>query len=358
MMVLNTYKSYNYSVPNTCLNISEAGALALIEIEESYNALMNPIIIAEYGIIHEGVIANIFKKLFELIGKIIEKLAGIFKKSSGSSGGGSSSGGSSKSSSSSSSNPATNKNAFPFKANYREFNNYTADRLEKMITKAQDYQLKIDDYISSLENINSKEDINKFFKDHLKIDNVEKVTSEDMNDFCSGIRLNFRRDIVGDDFAEDDKLADHLTKYMGAHVEVEITADNIKQYHSAVKDDDQATIHFTTYFDKLEDSLKKCKNELKTVQSKYETYELKEISKNFDQYAADHNGEVSTSQINADIAKKAMSKALSSIGTMIKYLYEDVCTISGFFIALIKMHHDMTKNICDEAEKRQKGLSI
>ena len=98
--------------------------------------------------------------------------------------------------------------------------------------------------------------------------------------------------------------------------------------------------------------------ELKTVQSKYETYELKEINGNSDQHAADHNGEVSTNTMNADIAKKAIAKALSSISIMIKYLYEDVCTISSYFIAAIDTHHDMTKNICDEAEKRQKGLSI
>ena len=96
MLVLNETVP-EFQLGNNLLNIDEKVSLALYEINEEYNWIIERTnVVLEYGIIHEGVIINIIKALINFFKKVIETLLSIFTGgSSGGGGGGSGGGGSS-----------------------------------------------------------------------------------------------------------------------------------------------------------------------------------------------------------------------------------------------------------------------
>lgn len=121
-MIVFNENIHQFQLGNNFFNIDEDVSLALYELDENYNWIMEKTnIILEYGVIHEGVIHNIIEALANFFKKVIRTLINIFSRNSSSSGGGGG-GGSSKNSSTNNTN-----NVKEIKIKHHKFSNYDSD---------------------------------------------------------------------------------------------------------------------------------------------------------------------------------------------------------------------------------------
>lgn len=148
MLVLNETIS-EFQLGNNLLNIDEKVSLALYEINEEYNWIMEKTnVVLEYGVIHEGVITSIIKALINFFKKVIETLLSIFTGGSSGGGGGGSGGGGggSRSSSSSSDKPKE------IKVKHPDFKNYNRNVVINELTRLMDYLIDIARGVDALKN--------------------------------------------------------------------------------------------------------------------------------------------------------------------------------------------------------------
>ena len=171
MLVLNETIP-EFRLGNNLFNIDEKISLALYEINEGYNWIMERTnVVLEYGVIHEGVITSIIKALINFFKKVIETLLSIFTGGSSGGGGGSSGGGGSRSSSSSSNKPKE------IKVKHPDFKNYNRNVVIKELTELTRYLIGIAHSVDALKNDPSQENIIKIINDiigeHISISNDE-----------------------------------------------------------------------------------------------------------------------------------------------------------------------------------------
>lgn len=158
MLVLNE-TAPEFQLGNNLFNIDENVSLALCELNEEYNWIMERTnVVLEYGVIHEGVITSIIKALINFFKKVIETLLSIFTSggSSGGGGGGSGGGGGFPSS-------PSNDNKKEIKIKHYEYLNYNTKAFDDIIT---DQCMDIVDAVKRIENLKdnaSEEDVKKMF---------------------------------------------------------------------------------------------------------------------------------------------------------------------------------------------------
>ena len=337
MLVLNETVP-EFQLGNNLLNIDEKASLALYEINEEYNRIIERInVVLEYGIIHEGVIINIIKALINFFKKVIETLLSIFTGGSSGGGGGGSGGGGggSRSSSSSSDKPKEIKVKHPDFKNYNR--DVVVDKLTGFIGCFTDiingiYKLKNDpsqeNVIKIINNITGEhisinnDEFEEFIKDKDKVeDAIDNYANKIITDILNGYGIP-----ISNNEMDVDELKNAVFNFMvGDMEEFTYSTSNILKIKSEITADKCARV-------KSEGTIKLFKET-----SKITTDSLERLDQ-------------SLSTSNDDTAK-LISAVIPIFIKAIKKDCDILIILSNTVVRVIETHMNYHKNIVEKLEK-------
>lgn len=337
MLVLNETIS-EFKLGNNLFNIDENISLALCELNEEYNCIMERTnVVLEYGVIHEGVIISIIKALINFFKKVLETLLSIFTGGSSGSGGGSSGGGGggSRSSSSSSNKPKE------IKVKHPDFKNYNRNVVINELTRLMDYLKDIARGVDALKNDPSRENIIKIINDiigeHISISNdefeefiknkdkVEDVIDNYMNEIITNILKGYGIPISNNEM-NIDELKNAVFDFMiGDMEEFTYSTSNILKIKSEITADKGA-------WDKSEGIIKLFKETSRTI-----TNSLEKLDQS-----------LSTSNDNTT---KLISAVIQIFIKAIKKDCDILIVLSNTVVSVIGTHINYHKYIVEELEK-------
>ena len=338
MLVLNETIS-EFQLGNNLLNIDEKVSLALYEINEEYNWIIERTnVVLEYGVIHEGVIISIIKALINFFKKVIETLLSIFTGgSSGGGGGGSGGGGSSGSRSSSSSSNKPKE----IKVEHPDFKNYNRNVVINELTRLKDYLIDIAHGVDALRNDPSQKNIIKIINDILgedisisndefeefikNKDKVEDVIDNYMNEIITNILKGYGIPISSNEM-DVDKFKNAVFDFMiGDMEEFTYSTSNILKIKSEITADKGA-------WDKSEGIIKLFKETSRTI-----TNSLEKLDQS-----------LSTSNDNTT---KLISAVIQIFIKAIKKDCDILIVLSNTVVSVIGTHINYHKYIVEELEK-------
>ena len=337
MLVLNETIS-EFQLGNNLLNIDEKVSLALYEINEEYNWIIERTnVVLEYGVIHEGVIISIIKALINFFKKVIETLLSIFTgDSSGGGGGGSGGGGGGSRSSSSSSNKPKE-----IKVEHPDFKNYNRNIVINELTRLKDYLINIAHGVDALRNDPSQKNIIKIINDILgenisisndefeefikDKDKVEDVIDNYMNEIITNILKGYGIPISSNEM-DVDKLKNAVFDFMvGDMEEFTYSTSNILKIKSEITADKSA-------WDESRGIIKLFKETSRTVTNSLEK---------LDQSSSTYN----------DNTTKLISAVIQIFIKAIKKDCDILIVLSNTVVCVIETHMNYHKYIVKELEK-------
>ena len=337
MLVLNETIS-EFKLGNNLFNIDENISLALCELNEEYNCIMERTnVVLEYEVIHEGVIISIIKALINFFKKVLETLLSIFTGGSSGSGGGSSGGGGggSRSSSSSSNKPKE------IKVKHPDFKNYNRNVVINELTRLMDYLIDIARGVDALKNDPSRENIIKIINDiigeHISISNdefeefiknkdkVEDVIDNYMNEIITNILKGYGIPISNNEMNVDELKNAVFDFMIGDMEEFTYSTSNILKIKSEITADKGA-------WDKSEGIIKLFKETSRTI-----TNSLEKLDQS-----------LSTSNDNTT---KLISAVIQIFIKAIKKDCDILIVLSNTVVSVIGTHINYHKYIVEELEK-------
>lgn len=317
MLVLNETIP-EFRLGNNLFNIDEKISLALYEINEEYNWIMERTnVVLEYGVIHEGVITNIIKALINFFKKVIETLLSIFTGgSSGGGGGGSGGGGSSGGSRSSS--PTSKPREIKIK--HPDFKNYNRDVLAESMKKINDKLQGIQSYIDSIKEDSSLENIAKIFNN--VINSQVHINDEEIETFIKN----------------KDKVEDAIDDYMNT-----VITDMLRGFGVPINNNDMNV-----------DNLKSIIFDFMIGDMKEFTYSTSDISKiNFeiikdDEERATSKSYISLFKISSNLIISSLEKLEQSLSTSNDNTDKLVGNVVQIFVKIIKKDCDILIILANE----------
>lgn len=337
MLVLNETVP-EFQLGNNLLNIDEKVSLALYEINEEYNWIIERTnVVLEYGIIHEGVIINIIKALINFFKKVIETLLSIFTGGSSGGGGGGSGGGGggSRSSSSSSDKPKE------IKVKHPDFKNYNRNVVINELTRLMDYLIDIARGVDALKNDPSQENVIKI---------INNITGED---------ISINNDEFEEFIKDKDKVEDVIDNYANKIITDILNGYGIPISNNEMDVDELKNAVFDFMIGDMEEftystsNILKIKSEItadKCARAKSEgTIKLfKETSKITTDSLERLDQSLSTSNDNT---AKLISAVVQIFIKAIKKDCDILIVLSNTVVSVIETHINYHKNIVEKLEK-------
>ena len=304
MLVLNETVP-EFQLGNNLLNIDEKVSLALYEINEEYNWIIERTnVVLEYGVIHEGVIISIIKALINFFKKVIETLLSIFTGgSSGGGGGGSGGGGSSGGGSGSGGSYDPFNLGKPITINTYEFPDYYNWRCATILSIVELKYIRINTAFSEFKDSKDYEkSIKKAFMLLFPKIKLEQLTAENIQDNIKEMQESFVEDI----------LQATSLNFMGDDLDESLTASQVQQlvYETIVGEKRERTIYKIEAENRNKD-INNDKKEIKEAEKLIKKFQkdFDNTIKELDNIEKDLSNQPQTKDINlAIVAVRTISK--------------------------------------------------